>query len=123
MQDRVCAVCGNPVREGDNFCRTCGAPVRNIYENGAGADPGWMPEREPDIQPAMNFVRNAEIILSFSDLIEGCTKIVDFGTGQRFAISIPAGLSGGDRIIVSDTGITDPETGEMCDFELTVRME
>lgn len=66
-----------------------------------------------------NAVKKATIKLSFEEMLRGCSKVVDFGTGKRYELVIPSGLSPGDRIIVDNTGITDPETGTLCDFELT----
>ena len=66
-----------------------------------------------------NVKRKAEIRLSFEDMLRGCSKVVDFGTGTKFELAIPAGLSPGDKIEVRNTGITDPDTGRECSIELT----
>lgn len=67
-------------------------------------------------------LKKADITLSFEDMLRGCSKVVDFGTGQKFELVIPAGLSPGDTIIVKDTGIVDPGTGKTCDIELTANI-
>lgn len=72
------------------------------------------------VSPGMgNTVKKASITLSLEEMLRGCSKVVDFGTGKRYELIIPAGLSPGDKIIVDNTGITDPESGALCDFELT----
>ena len=73
-------------------------------------------------QGGQNPVIRAEIRLSLGDVLRGCTKVLDFGTGEKFEVSIPAGLSPGDVLVVKDTGINDPATGMPCDFELTIAM-
>ena len=62
--------------------------------------------------------RKADIPLSFEEMLRGCSKVVDFGTGAKFELNIPAGLSPGDRIAVKNTGISDPDTGKECNIEL-----
>lgn len=79
----------------------------------AGPTPGARRENES---------RKAAIMLSLDELLRGCTKVVDFGTGDRYELNIPAGLSPGNRIIVKDTGIKDPDTGDECEFDLTIIM-
>lgn len=64
--------------------------------------------------------RRAELKLSFEELLRGCSKVVDFGTGTRYELEIPAGLSPGDTILVENTGIVDSETGMGCEIELTL---
>lgn len=64
-------------------------------------------------------VRKGNITLSFEDMLRGCSKVVDFGTGKKYEIIIPAGISPGDILVVKDTGIIDPEKGKLCDIELT----
>lgn len=73
-------------------------------------------------QGGLNSVIKAEIKLPLSDVLRGCTKVLDFGTGEKFEVAIPAGLSPGDVVLVTDTGIKNPETGETCDFELRITM-
>lgn len=64
-------------------------------------------------------VKKAQITLSLEEMLSGCSKVVDFGTGKRYEILIPSGLSPGDKIIVKNTGIVDPDMGGQCDIELT----
>lgn len=64
-------------------------------------------------------LKHAQITLSLEEMLSGCSKVVDFGTGKRYEILIPSGLSPGDKILVKNTGITDPDVGGQCDIELT----
>lgn len=68
---------------------------------------------------AFSSVRKAELRLSFTEMLRGCSKVIDFGTGRRYEIVIPAGLNPGDVIKVKDTGIIDPESLRECEIELT----
>ena len=83
------------------------------------AGPGSM---SGSFSAGMSNRRKAEIRLSFEELLRGCSKVVDFGTGTRYELEIPAGMSPGDTIIVQDTGIIDRDTGMGCEIELTVVM-
>lgn len=67
-------------------------------------------------------VKRGSITLSMEDMLRGCSKVVDFGTGKRFELVIPPGLSPGDTIVVKNTGITDKDTGVLCDISLTAEM-
>lgn len=71
----------------------------------------------------MGSKRKAELRLSFEELLRGCSKVVDFGTGTRYELEIPSGLSPGDRILVEDTGIIDNDTGMGCEIELTLAID
>lgn len=64
----------------------------------------------------------ANLTLSLDEMLRGCSKVVDFGTGKRYEISIPAGLSPGDKVIVNNTGIVDPATSAPCKIELTLEI-
>jgi hypothetical protein len=55
-------------------------------------------------------------------MLEGCSKVVDFGTGKKYELSIPAGLSPGDTITVESESLIDGNTGRPCTIELNVRM-
>ena len=88
----ICLECGSPLRENDKFCRKCGAPVRTMTP--AGFD-----------SPS---VKKGELSLSLSELLEGCRKVVDFGTG--------------DTITVESESLIDSDTGRPCKIELSIRM-
>ena len=64
-------------------------------------------------------IKRGNLTLSFEEMLRGCTKVIDFGTGKRFEIVIPTGLSPGDVIKVEGTGIIDPDSGNECEIELT----
>ena len=102
----ICLECGSPLRENDKFCRKCGAPVRTMTP--AGFD-----------SPS---VKKGELSLSLSELLEGCRKVVDFGTGKKYELSIPAGLSPGDTVAVESESLIDSDTGKPCRIELSIRM-
>lgn len=149
MMPKFCTKCGNPLIEGDKFCRKCGTPVAVREEvpaapqapaaqwnNAPAPEPQWNdapaagenPEGTvlwADILTPLSdkkSVISAEIRLPLGDVLRGCTRIVDFGTGEKFEIVIPPGLSPGDVLVVQDTGIKNPDTGEPCDFELRIAM-
>lgn len=65
-------------------------------------------------------VKRGTLHLTMEEILRGCTKVIDFGTGIRYEVEIPAGLSPGNTIIVKDTGITDRDTGIVCDIELVL---
>ena len=139
MMPKFCTKCGNPLIEGDKFCRKCGTPVAVREEvpaapqapaaqwNNAPAA-GENPEGTvlwADILTPLSdkkSVISAEIRLPLGDVLRGCTRILDFGTGEKFEVVIPPGLSPGDVLVVQDTGIKNPDTGEPCDFELRIAM-
>ncbi|MBR3200940.1 MAG: zinc-ribbon domain-containing protein [Mogibacterium sp.] len=96
------------------------APNNNVYESDDshegtvllwGANDAGQ-QRRKDLQ--------ANLTLSLDEMLRGCRKVVDFGTGKRYEINIPAGLSPGDKVIVRNTGITDDTTAEACNIELTL---
>ena len=60
---------------------------------------------------------------SLNELLEGCTKVVDFGTGKKFELSLPPGLSPNDIIMVEHSELIDSDTGRPCKIELTVLMD
>lgn len=68
---------------------------------------------------SVSYVKKAEIRLSFAEMLRGCSKVIDFGTGRRYELVIPAGLNPGDVIKVKDTGIIDPESLREYEIELT----
>ncbi|MBR0308422.1 MAG: zinc-ribbon domain-containing protein [Mogibacterium sp.] len=68
-------------------------------------------------------VKKGSITLSLEEMLSGCSKVVDFGTGKRFEIVIPAGITPGDVITVENTGIIDKESGGICTIELTTEIE
>ena len=145
MQPKFCNKCGKALIAGDKFCRGCGAPIktRNIEEP-VSRKPARIPAFEdvasklnnPASGQAADFgplaptpgtggksaVKKAEIRLSLEDMLRGSTKIVEFGTGQVYEIETPPGLSPKDKIMVTETGIKDPDTNSDCIFELTVVM-
>ena len=142
MQPKFCTMCGNTLREGDKFCRKCGAPVKQIERNQAPA-PGAQAVGQTASGYAMNEshegtvllgdvnsmrtaekkVKKADISFSFDEMLRGCSKVVDFGTGKRYELNIPAGLTPGDTIVVENTGIMDRDTGNECVIELTAVIE
>lgn len=67
--------------------------------------------------------KKGKLYLSVEDMLRGSSKVIDFGTGKRYEVEIPAGLSPGDSIIVKDTGITDRDTGVLCDIELELMIK
>ena len=75
------------------------------------------------IQRGGKTTKKGTIGLSIEEMLRGCSKVVDFGTGKRYEIVIPAGLTPGDVIVVENTGIVDRETGGICDIELTTEIE
>ena len=146
MQPKFCNKCGNALKEGDKFCRRCGAPVRQAQAPApapqAPAQPapqtmampgGYDIKENPEgtvllgdinkVNKGTKTVKKAELALSIDEMLRGCSKVVDFGTGKRFELSIPPGLTPGDTIVVENTGIVDKVTGSECDFELTAIIE
>lgn len=103
---RFCSKCGSPLREKDNFCRKCGARVK---------------AETP--KPQEHSVKKTVICLSAEEMRLGCTKVVDFGTGKKYGLDIPAGLSTGDIITAEPLGLTDPKTGMPCRIEMAVTAE
>ena len=111
---KFCSKCGNPLQENDKFCRKCGD-----FDNPEGTVLlGGMNKVRFD-SPA---VRKADLHLSLNEMLEGCSKVVDFGTGKKYELSIPAGLSPGDTITVESESLIDGDTGRPCTIELSVRM-
>lgn len=118
---RFCLNCGNLLKENDKFCRKCGTPVRTI------APPPQAQSTVPQAQSAapsydMPSVKKADLCLPLSELLEGCRKVVDFGTGKKYELNIPAGLSPGDTVTVESENLIDGETGKPCTIELTIRV-
>ncbi len=64
--------------------------------------------------------KNGIFYLSDSEMQKGVVRIVDFGTGDRFEITIPAGVRDGDNLLITDTGLMDHETGAECNIRLRV---
>lgn len=142
MQPKFCTMCGNTLRETDKFCRKCGAPVKQIERKQIpvpGAQPqmqsgsGYAINENPEgtvllgdigsIRNTARKVKKADISFSFEEMLRGCSKVVDFGTGKRYELTIPPGLTPGDTIVVEKTGIVDRETGNECVIELTAVIE
>ena len=152
MQPKFCTKCGNPLKGGDKFCRRCGAPVKktglssDFDSANNNNSPYYSQSRDmfgqydlsqnnrdnPEGTVLLGGVsssirrkescRKAKIGLALDEMLRGGTKVVDFGTGKKYELQIPAGLSPGKILVVSDTGIIDPDTGTACVFELTVTM-
>lgn len=125
MQAVICRNCGNTLNAGDKFCRKCGTPVTaerrepptEIHEGTVILGGlGQIPQNEIP-------VKKGKIMLDLDDMLRGGTKVVDFGTGRKFEITIPAGISPGEVIKVINTGIIDPDTGMECEIELTTAIE
>ena len=136
---RFCTKCGNALKDGDKFCRKCGAPVKTIdtvspagpvQRDHINASPAPFENPEGTVllgnmsnaQYGGPAVKKAEIRLTLSELLEGCTKVVDFGTGKKFELSIPPGLTPEDVITVEHSELIDSVTGKPCRIELTVLM-
>ncbi len=119
MQPKFCSKCGKPLKEGDNFCRKCGAKIR-IIGTAAKAEPVNTPlyDDQKGMPVHDDSSRKANITLSSEEMLTGCNKILDFGTGKKYEVIVPGGLLPGDIIRVKDTGIVDPDTGKNCDIEL-----
>ncbi len=134
MQPRFCRNCGNALREGDKFCRKCGTAARMTAADTPepqAADASVRDKVNPEgttllvnngrLSGGEEFIKGS-ITIPLGDMLGGCTRIVDFGTGKKYEIRIPAGLMPGDSVIVRDTGIMDPGTGQLKDIELTIKL-
>ena len=64
--------------------------------------------------------KNGFINLSDSEMQKGVVRIVDFGTGDRFEIVIPAGVREGDSLLITDTGLRDQRTGALCNIRVRI---
>ena len=64
--------------------------------------------------------KNGIFYLSDSEMQKGVVRIVDFGTGERFEITIPAGVREGDCLLITDTGLRDHATGSACNIRLRI---
>lgn len=142
--DKFCRKCGAPVKSAmntsqqriDSGSQSLNIPSYQEFEtrlNRVGMGESGLSEYNPESTvllggPSISkrtpssqdkSIRKAEISLSFEDMLRGCSKVVDFGSGAKYELSIPAGLSPGDIIEVRNTGITDPDTGRECSIELT----
>ena len=139
MLAKFCSKCGKPTKEGDRFCRQCGAPIKVI------ADPVNKEASAPQIkqfEPAIynpegtvmlgdlnkaaaetQKVLTADINLSLDEMLRGGNKVVDFGNGKRYSITLPAGIEPGTTVIIENTGITDCKTGNLCKIELNAVVE
>lgn len=122
---KFCSKCGNPLKDNDKFCRKCGSPVAAgapevPAERPAEAEVVEMPVKPQQTEPAL---RKGNLTLNLEEMLRGCKKVVDFGSGIRYEIIIPAGLSPGDTVKVSNTGIIDPDSGDECEIELTLLIE
>ena len=135
MQSNFCRNCGNVLREGDKFCRRCGTQVRKTAADEPKAPVFYSSEgNKANPEGTTLLVNNGpvsgggeeflkgSIRIALGDMLGGCTRIVDFGTGTKYEICIPAGLMPGDSVIVRDTGIRDPKTGQLRDIELTINL-
>ena len=137
---KFCTKCSSALTEGDKFCRKCGAPVRIINAGSQGGpvqsqprDAAPSPFDNPEgtvllgnmgnVQYGGPVVKKAEMRFSLNELLEGCTKVVDFGTGKKFELSLPPGLSPNDIITVEHSELIDSDTGRPCKIELTVLMD
>lgn len=148
---KFCNKCGNPLKDKDKFCRKCGEPVGQTVAAGhanpnpakAVAVPSEAAAPRPDNTFAMNknsegtvlleglaggsraeeSVAKADIVLSLDEMLRGCSKVVDFGSGKRFEIIIPAGITPGDMLVLDGSGIIDQETGLEYRIELTAVIE
>ena len=131
MQATYCPNCGNHVKEGSKFCNKCGAMLnkrKDSTNNITSQSNGDFDNPEGTVllggtgqklQTGIT-LKKATLALSLEDMLRGCTKVIDFGTGKKYELDIPAGLSPGDVIEVKDTGITDNDTGADCNIELTI---
>ena len=125
MQPKFCRKCGNAIKDGGNFCSKCGEPFIRNKENEMRDNPegtvilGGLGQ----VMPNVKATKKGSLVLSFEDMLRGCTKVVDFGTGKKYEIVIPQGLLPGNVIKIVDTGIIDSDTGNECDIELTTSIE
>jgi hypothetical protein len=53
-------------------------------------------------------------------MANGAVKILNFGPEQCFEVAIPKGIRPGDKLVIKDTHLLDPELGVECDIEVTV---
>ena len=134
MQPSFCTKCGHTLREGDKFCRKCGTQVRRAAATApaqkapSGSDYAGLEKPEGtvflgDLNRANHrgsSVRKASISLSLNEMLEGCSKVVDFGTGRRYELNIPPGLKPNSTITVKSPSLIDEATGMPCRIELTV---
>lgn len=138
--DKFCRKCGTPLKAAVAPAGSEAAPARsnanipsynevaerfnkanNTKDEALHNPDGTVLLGEASINPDHgSCVKQAQIILSLGEVLSGCSKVVDFGTGKRYEILIPSGLSPGDKIVVKNTGIVDPAAGIPCDIELTV---
>ena len=107
---RFCTKCGNQLKDNDKFCRKCGSPV-------------GMPEEESPQVISEKEIKKGKLQLSLDEMLRGGRKVLDFGTGKKYEIIIPAGLTPGDVIQIKDAGIIDPDSGRECEVELTTSIE
>ena len=133
---RFCTKCGNALREKDRFCRKCGAQVRAISpepsafgaapsynaDGNAGPSGSILPGGTGMADPEDTSVRKATIVLTLSEMLEGCSKVVDFGTGKKYELTIPAGLAPDDVVTVEDQSLVDGDTGKPCRIELSLKL-
>lgn len=125
MQPKFCRKCGNAIKDGGKFCSLCGEPFIRNKESVFRDNPEGTVILGGIGQPKQNVkaTKKGSLVLSFEEMLRGCTKIVDFGTGKKYEIVIPQGLSPGNVIKIVDTGIIDSDTGNECDIELTTSIE
>jgi hypothetical protein len=139
MLAKFCSKCGNPTKEGDRFCRQCGAAIKVIADpvNQAAQAPQMQQPSPANYNPEGTVmlgdlnsaaaetqrVLTANIILSLDEMLRGGNKVVDFGNGKRYSITLPPGIEPGTTIVIENTGIADRSTGNLCKIELNAVVE
>ena len=128
MQTKFCNKCGNTINDGEKFCRKCGNRISSMQGNMPIVNNSYQQENPEGTVilggvgqniPLKSPVKRGTLVLSFEEMLRGCSKVVDFGTGKRYEISIPPGLNPSDVIKVTGTGIIDPGSGMEYEIELT----
>ena len=72
------------------------------------------------VRPGEKIVKNGVLPLNDHEMKKGIVKILDFGTGQRFEVAVPAGVREGDSLLITDTGLKDPRTGAECNIRVRI---
>ena len=71
-------------------------------------------------RPGDKLEKNGVLYLDSREMERGVVKILDFGTGDRFEVTVPAGVREGDRLLIQGTGIKDHTTGADCEIILRI---
>ncbi len=71
-------------------------------------------------RPGEKIEKNGKLPLNDHEMKKGIVKILDFGTGQRFEVAVPAGVREGDSLLITDTGLKDQRTGAECNIRVRI---